>query len=484
MAIASEYVAGRILARAAGLSFQIYDCCVNSCVCFTGEFELHMECPLCKEPRLDKRKKARNRFRYIPIIPCLQAMFRDQHVVKMLLYRFDHEMDPSRIDDVWDGAVLQELLNRNVEIDGQAQGYTYGELETDVFLALTCDGISIHKGIGARRSKTQYSCFPLELIILSLPPEVRTQDQYVYSLGVIPGPHEPRHLDSFCWPFYLECIQGLQGIETYHATEQRLFPLRFYCPLAFGDMKAMIKLKGTVGVGGLKPCHECHVDAIRDTSSTGPRNRTYYIPLTIPGEAEHHLERDILHNLCTKDHFEKTYHQLDMASSEAKRKQIRRETGISHACLFSLLPYWDMARSVPHGFMHAVYINQFKALIRLWCGEFKGLDSGTGTYHIRASAWRSIGVETRAAVKSIPAAFVRSIPNIDLDFNSFTAEDSGFWLTWLAPYLLANRLPEPYYSHLLNLVKIVKTCTGFGMSRAELKDMSADLYEWRLKYEE
>ena len=52
-----------------------------------------------------------------------------------------------------------------------------------------------------------------------------------------------------------------------------------------------------------------------------------------------------------------------MASSEAKRKQIQRETSISHMCIFSLLPDWDMVRSVPHGFMHSMYINQFKALI-------------------------------------------------------------------------------------------------------------------------
>ena len=133
-------------------------------------------------------------------------MFRDPNVIKLLLYRFEREVDANRIEDVWDGVLLQELLNSIVVVDGKPQEYTYGELETDVFLALTCDGISIHKGIGARRSKTEYACFPLELIILSLPPEVRTQDRYVYSLGVIPGPREPKHLDSFCWPFYLECI--------------------------------------------------------------------------------------------------------------------------------------------------------------------------------------------------------------------------------------------------------------------------------------
>ena len=318
MAIESEYVASRILEHASALSAQVYDCCANTCVCFTGEFESLTACPLCREPRLDQRKKARNRFRYIPIIPCLQAMFQDRHMIDLLLYRNVHEVDQDRIEDVWDGVVLHELLEQNVMIDGQVQDYTYGELETDVFLALTCDGISVHKGISARHSKTEYACFLLELIILSLPPEIQTQDQYMYSLGVIPGPHEPKHLASFCWPFYQECLCGLQGVQTYHMICRNFFPLRFYCPLGFGDLKAMIKLKGTVSVGTLKPCHECNVDAVRDTSSTGIRNKTYYILLTIPGERDHHLEMNILNNLRSHEQFEATYYRLDTAANEAE----------------------------------------------------------------------------------------------------------------------------------------------------------------------
>jgi len=103
-------------------------------------------------------------------------MFRDQNVIKLLLYRLKRKADPNRIDNVWDGVVLWELLNRKVEIDGQVQDYTYGELDIDVFLVFTCDGISIHKGIGAWQSQTEYACFPLELLILNLPLEVQMQD--------------------------------------------------------------------------------------------------------------------------------------------------------------------------------------------------------------------------------------------------------------------------------------------------------------------
>jgi hypothetical protein len=131
-----------------------------------------------------------------------------------------------------------------------------------------------------------------------------------------------------------------------------------------------------------------------------------------------------------------------------------------------------------------VYINQFKVLIKLWHGDSKGLDSGTSHYIIPGPIWKTISIETQQAVKTIPATFVCSIPNIEANFNSFTAEANVFWLTWLAPYLLAGHLTEPYYSHMLNLIKIIKVCTGFSMTRAELNTLSTNLYRWCLDYED
>jgi len=86
MTLHSEHVADKILERTSELSFEVYDCCVQSCVCFTGEFEDATSCPICDEPRYDLRKKARNRFRYIPIIPRLQAMFMNPEMIHLLLH--------------------------------------------------------------------------------------------------------------------------------------------------------------------------------------------------------------------------------------------------------------------------------------------------------------------------------------------------------------------------------------------------------------
>ena len=484
MEIGSDFVANRILERASKLKSEAYNCCVNSCMCYTGEFDKLTECSICGEPRLDKRRKARNQFRYIPIIPRLQAMYKDPKMISMLLYRMQRDVEPGDIEDVFDGEVISDMMKKYIELDGVPQAYKYGELDTDIFMAFTCDGVSIHKGLGARRSKTQYSCFPLEVIILNLPPMVRTQNRYVFSLGVIPGPREPKHLDSFCWPFYLECRRGLQGIRTYHTIKRDFFSLHFFVPHGFDDLIAVIKMKGTRGVGAKKPCHQCHVRGIRDETGTGPKARTYYIPLTVPGTGESRYETEILHNLRTRDDYLRTYHQLDTAKSEAERKKIREETGINRASIWSLLPYFDMGRAIPGGYMHAVCINLMRALVTLWRGEFKGLNAGSGAYIIPAATWEVIGEETRDSNHWMPAAFVRSLPNIHTDFGNFTAEASSFWMMYIAPHVLRDRLPEPYYIHMLDLVTIMKTCTKFGITRQEHAQLSVDIYKWRLEYEE
>ena len=229
-----------------------------------------------------------------------------------------------------------------MELDGVPQARKYGELDTDIFMAFTCNGVSVHKGLGARRSKTQYLCFPLELIILNLPPMVCTQNHYIFSLGVIPGPHEPKHLDSFCWPLYLECCHGIEGIRTYHTITHDFFQLHFFIPHTFGDLIAVIKMKGTCGVGAEKPCHLCHIKGIHDETGTSPKAKMYYIPLTVPGANEDRYEKEILQNLRTQEDYLKAYYLLDTARSEAEQKKICQETGINWVSIWSLLLYFDM----------------------------------------------------------------------------------------------------------------------------------------------
>jgi hypothetical protein len=58
----------------------------------------------------------------------------------------------------------------------------------------------------------------------------------------------------------------------------------------------------------------------------------------------------------------------------------------------------DFARGIPWDFMHLLYENVVKNLVKLWKGKFKKLDDGTQDYIIPKHIWEQIGEETVAAV--------------------------------------------------------------------------------------
>jgi hypothetical protein len=64
-----------IMARAlhlAGVEPVFVDCCVNSCMAYTGPHEKLKACTWCKQRRCDTAGRPRKRFCYIPLIPRLK----------------------------------------------------------------------------------------------------------------------------------------------------------------------------------------------------------------------------------------------------------------------------------------------------------------------------------------------------------------------------------------------------------------------------
>ena len=109
---------------------------------------------------------------------------------------------------------------------------------------------------------------------------------------------------------------------------------------------------------------------------------------------------------------------------------------------------------------------------------------GSRTYIILPAIWEVIGEEMCDSNHWMPAAFVRSLPNVHTNFSNFTAEASSFWMMYIAPHVLRDQLLEPYYMHMLDLIKIMKMCTKFGITCQEHAQLSVDIYKWHLAYEE
>ena len=120
--ISSWKVTSRRVRDLSGLSPVRYDCCPNSCICYTGSYEKLKECCQCGAPRFKSDGKPQRYFEYLPLIPRLQALVSNARIAQVLRYRADyHEKThkPGVIQDIFDGELYQSLLNSFVTVGGK-----------------------------------------------------------------------------------------------------------------------------------------------------------------------------------------------------------------------------------------------------------------------------------------------------------------------------------------------------------------------------
>ena len=124
-----------------------YDCCVKSCVVFTGPHTKLKACPRCRKPRYHRNGQPMKTYRYIPLIPQLVAYFLNRELNERMRHRSKgHPKAKAEKDgymtDVFDGSHYLELLQKEVTISGHSLGNTYFSDPRDIALGLTTDGVN------------------------------------------------------------------------------------------------------------------------------------------------------------------------------------------------------------------------------------------------------------------------------------------------------------------------------------------------------
>ena len=71
------------------LMAESYDCCVKSCIAFTGPHAKLKACPRCRKPRYRRNGEPMKTYRYIPLIPQLVAFFLNRELNERMRYRSD-----------------------------------------------------------------------------------------------------------------------------------------------------------------------------------------------------------------------------------------------------------------------------------------------------------------------------------------------------------------------------------------------------------
>ena len=111
--MSSIYLTQKTAAKHSGLCPKYVDCCVNSCCCYTGKYEALDCCPFpdCNKPRRDESGQSRKTFQYLPIIPCLIALFLDKTTAEKMGYQHEYcgTRGAENVTNIFDGTLYQEL---------------------------------------------------------------------------------------------------------------------------------------------------------------------------------------------------------------------------------------------------------------------------------------------------------------------------------------------------------------------------------------
>ncbi|KAI0646643.1 hypothetical protein C8Q79DRAFT_1111141 [Trametes meyenii] len=117
-----------------------YECCINSCLAYLGEYANATTCASCEQPRYTPAGRPRRYFCYIPLIPRLQVLFESPDLVKLMHYRaqFDDD-DGENIRDVFSSDHYRHLRGSRVVVDNTELDYYHFADPRDIAFALCTD---------------------------------------------------------------------------------------------------------------------------------------------------------------------------------------------------------------------------------------------------------------------------------------------------------------------------------------------------------
>ncbi|XP_015694304.1 uncharacterized protein LOC102720804 isoform X1 [Oryza brachyantha] len=173
---------------ALNMPYEKIDVCPKYCMLFRKENAEKTHCDKCGESRYveiqnsDGEKKqlniARKVLRYLPFIPRLQRLYMSEAQAKqMTWHKHGHRYHPNKMVHPADGEAWKQFDRDFPNFALEAR---------NVKIAVATDGFNPF-GMGA----ASYTCWPVFVIPLNLPPGVCMQKHNVFLSLIIPGPEYP-----------------------------------------------------------------------------------------------------------------------------------------------------------------------------------------------------------------------------------------------------------------------------------------------------
>jgi hypothetical protein len=449
------------VATMTGIEFERYDCCINSCLAYTGVYSEAEACPHCHEPRFE-RGKPRKTFDYIPLIHRFRLQYADPKRATLLKqYRPTLEENPwEGVRDYWDG-----LLYKEQKVEGLFED------EHDIGLAFSTDGLSLF-------NVRQFSVWPIILLNLNLPPQLRVKKENILLCGIIPGPASPKDIHSFLFPLVEELKELEEGVPNVDdGSTKSQFTLNAYLCFCSGDLPAIAKVMGISGHNSYDYCRFCTI--------TGIYKNHVYCPLRTPHGWEPVQQRFQLNpNDITLRTDEEYRNAAEHLSQQYNPVNDKTEYGLRHLSPLFQLKSISFPQSFPNDLMHNIFENVIRTLHKVWTNKyFPDGDDRNSDLVIPEAIWKRMGKDMESSRKLIPRSYGRAPRDIYKYFGSFKAEEWCSFLLYYSPILLVDVLPRDIYEHYMKLVVAIELAIDYEVTFEDIAEVKRLLHEFVLGYE-
>lgn len=134
--------------------------------------------------------------------------------------------------------------------------------------------------------------------------------------------------------------------------------------------------------------------------------------------------------------------------------------------------------------MHVLFENIVPQLLSLWKGDYKNkqiLDKANGKhqtdYVVSEDDWEVIAKEIEASNRTTPSQAVPTVGSIK-NKSQWTAETCSYFLMFLGPVVMKDRLPDRYFQHFILLSEIAKSLTALEIPLVELQGLENQIVQW------
>ena len=248
----SMYEAQKLL-RALKMTYEQIHACPKGCVLFRKEYAEAKYCPKCNSSRFmevdsgDGQKRQLDIpltiLRHLPFIPRIQRLYMTEESAKqMTWHKNGKRYNPDKMVHASDGEAWKHFDDIHREKAEEAR---------NVRVALATDGFNPY-GMSA----APYTCWPVFVIPINLPPGVCFQRQNIFVSLIIPG-HPGNKMGVYMEPLIDELVRAWEeGVWTYDRATKTNFRMHVWYQYSMHDLPAY-GLFCAWCVHGKFPCPVC-----------------------------------------------------------------------------------------------------------------------------------------------------------------------------------------------------------------------------------